>query len=183
MREAGVVKMLESTIEALVREIDSTLAYESVLGHGFYANVVKVKKDNDYFALKISKDKQLVQEFGIQKSLKGIRGIPEAMRLYGDRAFLMELVDGSSLSETHSVSKDFFDKLKCLAYRINDRGYFIPVDLHECNVLVGSDGDPWMVDFYMAEFYGLPASGLVFDMSDLLIEGLMRRCRGKCLYV
>lgn len=163
----------------LVRCIDRNLIYEGSLGKGVNAGVVKVRKGKSLFALKIklTGSPSLRYEFNKQKALNGIYGVPEAIDLYGPDAFLMQLVDGKPLCFVRDVCDDFFGKLQAVAMKINDRGYSVPADFHDVNIIVSSKGDPWIVDFAQSEDQGLPVPRWVREDSICRVNNLRERYR------
>ncbi|MFH0752777.1 MAG: hypothetical protein V1914_04250 [archaeon] len=163
--------------QALIDIIDPTLEYKGLLGRGAHGIVIKVRKEKDILALKVNKigKLSLEPEFMVQKSLSDIEGVPEAVHLYSKDAFLMELIGGELLYKVYNVKDDFFHKLRNIARQINERGYFVSPDMYEHNIMVGSDGNPWVIDFWGMDYTGVPVPQEVFDWSKRLIDGIERR--------
>lgn len=164
-------------LETLVKEIDPTLSYEGFLGEGYFGRVVKVKKGDALFALKISgfPGCGVSREFNALNALNDIYGVPKVIQLYGDDAFLMELIYGETLSKVDNVGEKFFDKLRDIVRQINEKGYFISWDLSDENVMVGPNNDPWIIDFDGATYFKLPAPQEVFEESTRLVDKLIKK--------
>lgn len=84
-------------------------------------------------------------------------------------------MEGKPLCFVRNVTNDFFDKLYAVAMKINDRGYSVPADFHDVNILVSSRGDPWIVDFAESEDQGLPVPRWVREDSLHRVNNLKER--------
>ena len=96
------------------------------------------------------------------KRLEGVKGIPALHGRVGRYALAMEFIDASPLSELKKaggVPPDFADRLAELFDAIESRGV-AHGDPHFRNILCGSDGQPYLVDFAMSYVRGtLPLIG------------------------
>ncbi len=139
----------EESIEDRIKELDPSLKFEKVIGRGSYGLVAKVSMGSEVYALKLDmlyEDCGIKRECEIQKRLSGIYGIPELIKEYDD-AFLMRYIEGEKLNEIGAQSPEFFAKLREIVEQMNEVGVSLQHDDAEINILVDSNGDPWIIDF------------------------------------
>ncbi len=82
-------------------------------------------------------------------ALRDLPGIPAFAGRVGPYLLVTELVHGASLADWdkgRALPAGFFTRLKCLLQQVHGRGV-AQGDLHHRDVLVGADGDAWLVDF------------------------------------
>lgn len=88
--------------------------------------------------------------------LDGMSGVPRLVRTEdraSERALVRTFVDGLPLSEATALPENFFDELDALVQALHARGV-CHNDLHkEQNVIVSTDGYPWLVDFQLASVH------------------------------
>ncbi len=140
-------------IEA-ARQLDPELRILELVGTGAFGIVTKVKRDERVFALKTHypfRDQTVHHEFAVQKALEGIVGIPKAIKLYSEKCFLMDYINGKSLMSAGDQSPEFFMGLERIAKEVHARGYSLPRDLTKSNVIVDGDKNPWIVDFMLSD--------------------------------
>lgn len=83
------------------------------------------------------------------KQLEGVQGVPRLLRIVGRNALLLEYIPGTSAREVPAggLPPQFFERFYRLVDRLHDFGV-AHCDLRsEGNILVGSDGEPYAVDF------------------------------------
>lgn len=138
------------SLELIVKWIDPSLEFLGFAGEGVFARVAKVKRNGGIYALKIQNMPDIYpidREFYVQRSLHDRRGIPKALMLYDKSAFLMEYVDGKMLYMAGKQPRDFFGKLREIAFWIVGNEYYLAEDFGSYNVMVDRKGDPWVIDF------------------------------------
>jgi len=92
------------------------------------------------------------REASIYRRLEGIRGIPEYVGLIDRYAIAVSYIPGRNASELKpgELSPDFFAKLRDLIDAVHARGVVL-CDLRNIkNVIVGDDGEPYLIDFATA---------------------------------
>lgn len=91
----------------------------------------------------------LHHEVAILKALQGIRGIPEFYGMLDECSFAMEYVRGEQIHQAKLQTRTY-DRLEEIAADMHARRV-VHLDLRQRkNVLVGSDGDPAIIDFQSA---------------------------------
>ncbi len=89
--------------------------------------------------------------------LAGLPGIPVEHGPQDPASFVRAWVEGVPLARATSLPEDFFDRLDELVLAMHARGV-CHNDLHkETNVLVGTDGCPWLIDFQLASVHASPS--------------------------
>lgn len=103
----------------------------------------------------------LARERRALRALAGVDGVPVERGAADPRVLLRTWVEGVPLSRAASIPADFFDRLDELVQAVHARGV-CHNDLHkESNVLVGVDGQPWLIDFQLASLH--PRGGRTFE--------------------
>jgi len=83
------------------------------------------------------------------QALRDLPGIPGFAGRLGPYLLVTELVEGASLADWEKgrpLPDGFFTRLKAVLQQMHERGV-VQGDLHHRDVLVGVDGDAWLVDF------------------------------------
>ncbi len=125
------------------------------------------------------------RERAIYRKLRGIPGIPEYIGSIDRYAIAVAYVPGRDASQLQpgELSPSFFEKLRALIDAVHARGVVL-CDLRNVkNVLVGDDGNPYLIDFATAfqkgRRFNFLKNGLyrLFYQDDLLgIAKLKRTC-------
>ena len=125
------------------------------------------------------------REAFIYRKLEGLRGIPKWIGLIDRYALAIAYVPGRNASELNSgeLTPLFFKKLREIVDAIHDRGIVL-CDLRNIkNVILGEDGEPYLIDFSTAFQKGSRVNFLknglyrIFYQDDLLgIAKLKKRC-------
>lgn len=138
-------------LKIIANRLDPTIEFLDKLGNGSYGEVAKVRKDGEIYAMKFQKMPMLnpiAYEFGVQKSLEDIAGVPRVFKLYRS-AFLMEYVDGDLLCRVGKQDRQFFNQLRDTVNGIIGRGYYLARDFGATNLLVDRERKPWVIDFFL----------------------------------
>ena len=145
-----------------IKQLDSSLEFEKILGKGSYGIVAKVNRNNLPYAIKLNQDYakasfdwkhrgfdvSFQKEIGIHQELSDIEGIPDLFEVYGNDAYLMQYIDGDPMICLGSQPKAFFDKLRDIVWQMTDRNIILQEDA-ELNVIVDMDYNPWLTDFML----------------------------------
>lgn len=100
--------------------------------------------------------------------LQGLAGIPRLIGTWSSTGLIREFIDGQTLADAPRVADDFHPRLRELIAAIHRREMAY-VDLEKPgNVLVGSDGGPWLFDFQIAWYWPARWGGRLWPLSALL---------------
>lgn len=143
-------------IHRLAANVDGGFEVKGILGWGEYSVVLKVEKNNDLYALKISLNNEevmnfkhpvfgkvkrtLKEEFEIMKDLwkEDLKAMPEPLVFYdkapcfkgekiGENAFLMEFLDGERIAP-HKMDFNELRQIEEAVDKIHKAGYTISPD-------------------------------------------------------
>ena len=92
------------------------------------------------------------REAVIYRKLRGLRGIPEYLGLIDRYAIAVGYIPGRNASELMpgELTPRFLEKLRALIDAVHERGIVL-CDLRNIkNVIVGDDGEPYLIDFATA---------------------------------
>jgi tRNA A-37 threonylcarbamoyl transferase component Bud32 len=111
------------------------------------------------------------------KRCEGIGGVPQVLARTGPTTYIYEYIEGTSLDQRSALPPGFFERLLAVLQQIHARG-LVHFDLNKRgNVLVGNDGQPWIIDFQLSTHLG---DRLL--LSRRLSAGLRRRLQAYDLY-
>jgi hypothetical protein len=89
-------------------------------------------------------------EFAVMRRLSNVPGIPRVLGRYGKTGVIYRYIEGRSLKELEQLPDDFFDQLLVLLGRIHARNV-VYLDMNKrCNILLGADGRPHLIDFQIS---------------------------------
>jgi hypothetical protein len=89
-------------------------------------------------------------EFAVMQRLSNLPGIPRVLARYGKTGVIYQYIEGRSLKELKDLPDDFFDQLLVLLRRIHARNV-VYLDMNKrCNILLGADGRPHLIDFQIS---------------------------------
>jgi hypothetical protein len=89
-------------------------------------------------------------EIRVLESLQGIRGVPEFLGRHGTSGFMHAFVPGAPLEPTMPFTAAFFDNFRDLLAAIHARhAAYVDTNKRE-NILLGTDGRPWLIDFQIS---------------------------------
>lgn len=113
------------------------------------------------------------REVGFYRKFADLPGIPRLVGLSGDTGFIHAFVPGEPLSRCRFVPNGFFDRLLTLFGQIHQRGAAY-VDSHKTqNIIVGTDGEPYLVDFQISldthamRFWPMPPFIAMLQRTDI----------------
>lgn len=90
------------------------------------------------------------RETRLLEQLADIPNIPQHVRRFGCNGFVYRYIDGVSLDTKPTVPDTFFDRLEQLLEILHQRGVCY-LDLNKRgNILLGTDGMPYLIDFQIA---------------------------------
>lgn len=105
------------------------------------------------------------------RRLQFLSQVPKLISLYDNAGFIYEYIDGLSLAEAKDLSDDFFDRLLDLLNRIHSRGIAY-LDMNKrSNIIIGTDGRPFLIDFQISLYVNknpLIGKSLAERLSDCL---------------
>jgi serine/threonine protein kinase len=96
------------------------------------------------------------REFGAMRNLIGVNGVPQIAGRIDKYALAMEHVSGTSLEHVSQgvLTNEFYTKLRSVIDEMHSRG-IAHCDLRSRgNVMLGDDGNPYVVDFAACVFRG-----------------------------
>lgn len=92
------------------------------------------------------------REYGILKKLQGLKGVPGGVQLINGTRLIRDFIEGGHLKEENAgdLPDTFYRKLERLVQDMHDKD-IAHLDLrHLKNVVVGEQGQPFIVDFETA---------------------------------
>ncbi len=108
------------------------------------------------------------------RRLQGVPGIPELHPATGPNWLLHAYIPGKTLHARRDVDPAFFDRLLELVARTHARGV-ASVDLSKkANIIVGDDGDPYLIDFQIAMAVREPTQAPFQQLANVFTRALMR---------
>jgi len=114
--------------------------------------VLKVGRTNDLLSFPMRWSGRLLarRERRLYERLQDLPGVPRLIGPVGETGFMHEFVPGHPLARRENVSDTFFDDLLALVRALHARDIAY-VDLNKRqNVLVGDDGQPYLIDFQIS---------------------------------
>ena len=102
------------------------------------------------------------------KKMNGLRGVPLLYRVIGGLALVIEEIPGIDLEEAENGTRlrdGFFDALKEVVDGFHERGVAHCDLKRAANILVGHDGNPYVIDWAAAIFengYRFPPFNLIY---------------------
>ncbi|MBF0538446.1 MAG: hypothetical protein HQL03_09375 [Nitrospirae bacterium] len=172
--------------------IDNTLyKFERVLKEDFFSiNLLYNSENNTRYVLKLSDFRFIFgvflrplasffsrREYNIYQRVADIKGIPALGPRHGGRGYLHLYVDGLTLHEFKGrlgkLPDDFFVRLKAIIEELHNRRIFY-LDLNKLgNIIVGSDGLPYLIDFQVS-IYFKHHRGVLGYVIDKIFKGLIK---------
>ncbi|GJM26225.1 MAG: hypothetical protein DHS20C16_26400 [Phycisphaerae bacterium] len=151
-------------------DLPATVALESgeyrldkVFKHDFFAATARYVGDNGAIVLKIGRKAwfgivplgwigrwHAWHESGCYGALDDLDAVPNFLGRIGKHGLAHAYIEGHPLRKGEHVPDDFFDRLRGAIAAIHERGMAY-VDLEKCeNVIVGDDGQPYLIDFQIS---------------------------------
>jgi len=113
------------------------------------------------------------REVSVLERLQGIEGVQQLVVQGSPTSFVSEFINGVSLKEAKAIPADFFDKLQGVLRAIYNRGI---ADRHfrkSMDLLVGRDGNPYVIDLATALAYN-PNGGVLSMMAKPVVDYIYR---------
>lgn len=169
--------------------IDNTkYGFEKVLKEDFFSINLLYRSDrNTRYVLKLSDFRFIFggllrplasffsrREYKIYQRVADIEGIPPLGPRYGRRGYFHLYVDGQVLHEFRGkLPEDFFTRLKGIIEEVHHRRIFY-LDLNKLgNIIVGSDGLPYLIDFQVSIHFK-QRRGITGYITDKIFTALIR---------
>jgi hypothetical protein len=114
--------------------------------------VLKINRTNEFFGLPMHWAGRLLarREIRLYRATHDLPGVPPLLGPAGETGFMHAFVPGHPLGRRELVSGTFFDELLALLRALHDR-HIAYVDLNKRqNILVGDDGQPYLIDFQIS---------------------------------
>jgi len=90
------------------------------------------------------------RELAMLLALDGVEGIPRCLGPFNTTGLVRVFVEGHPLQPKERVDDRFFDRLERLLGELHRRGIaYVDLEKRE-NILVGRDGQPWLIDFQIS---------------------------------
>lgn len=136
---------------------------DKVFKHDFFAATARYVGDNGKIVIKIGRKAwfwfvplgwigrwHAGHESGCYEALDDLAAVPKFLGRVGKHGLAHAYIEGHPLRKGERVPDDFFDKLREAIAAIHQRGMAY-VDLEKCeNVIVGDDGQPYLIDFQIS---------------------------------
>ncbi len=91
-------------------------------------------------------------EIAVFKALDGLEGVPAFMGEIGTTGYIHEFIPGDDLKPEFAPGVEFFNRLETLLKAIHARSIaYVDTNKRE-NILYGSDGKPYLIDFQISFF-------------------------------
>lgn len=115
-------------------------------------------------------------EISILRSLQPVAGVPRLLGRYGKWGLVYKYIPGVSLDQRPEIPDEFFDRLEELIKQIHQRRVAY-VDMNKRgNILLATNGRPWMIDFQIS--WHMPQRLLGFSrLARVILEVLQREDR------
>lgn len=131
--------------------------------HDFFAATGLYEGPSGRVVLKLGRSKSLLglpmawlgewaadHEADMYRLAEGVAGIPACFGRVGRTGFAHAFVEGHPLQRHERVPDDFFPALGSILDTLHHRGMaYVDLEKRE-NILVGSDGRPWLIDFQIS---------------------------------
>ncbi len=160
------------------RQIDlggQTYQREKVFKHDFFAGtalyikdsdakggpdkiILKLGRTGDFLGVPLSwAGRMLIEhEYNLLMMLQGIKNVPQLIGKYGRSGFVYEYIQGCSLDEKPDLSDEFFFRLNEIVSAIHQKNIAY-IDLNKRgNILLGMDGQPYLIDFQVSQYIEWP---------------------------
>ncbi len=131
--------------------------------HDFFAATGLYEGPSGRVVLKLGRSKSLLglpmawlgewaadHESDMYRLAEGVAGIPRCFGRLGRTGFAHAFIEGHPLQRDERVGDEFFPSLERILDALHARGMaYVDLEKRE-NVLVGSDGRPWLIDFQIS---------------------------------
>ncbi|MBN1816920.1 MAG: hypothetical protein JW828_06140 [Sedimentisphaerales bacterium] len=124
--------------------------------------VLKMARKQSFLGVGLRWLGRILQRNEVQnlRRLQDLDCVPHVLCEYGSFGFVYTYIEGITLDEKPKVDEGFFDRFGLLLHRIHER-HIVYLDLNKkSNILVGSDGQPYLIDFQISQCIGDGPFGL-----------------------
>jgi hypothetical protein len=142
---------------------DGTYRHLRTFKHDFFAATGLYEGPSGRVVLKLGRAKSLLglpmawlgqwaaeHECDMYRLAEGVPGVPRCFGRLGRTGFAHAFVEGHPLQRHEQVGDDFFPQLGRMLDALHARGMaYVDLEKRE-NILVGSDGKPWLIDFQIS---------------------------------
>ena len=129
-------------------------AASGLYGHGSSQVVLKIYRRQDLLGLPMNwLGRRLAKrEISFFHCLQDLPGIARFLGSFGSNGFVHAYIPGQTLLEypKTSITDDFFDQLVDLMRSVHERGISYVDTNKRDNVIVGTDGRPYLIDFQIS---------------------------------
>ena len=137
-------------IGMILRNASSTRPVIRLINHEGGRAVIKDFSLNGFFFRNVVGRFLIWREARAYRKMSGLEGVPRLLQVVGGRSLMVEAVSGTDLKEAglqRKLPPHFFESLKALVDHVHERGV-AHCDLKASgNVLVSSDGRPFIIDW------------------------------------
>ena len=114
--------------------------------------VVKFGRQSSLFGLPMKWSGEFMRrrEENVYSRLEGLEGIPRWLGRLGDTGYAIEYIDAVPLDHFEKVPAGFFDRIIDLMKQVHSRGVAYSDSNKRSNILVGPDGEAFLIDFQIS---------------------------------
>lgn len=146
-----------------IRLIDGPYRHVRTFKHDFFAATGLYQGPSGKVVLKLGRTALLLglpmawlgewaadHEWDMYRLAEDVPCVPRCFGKYGRTGFVHAYVEGHPLQRHERVSDEFFPQLNDILDRLHARGMaYVDLEKRE-NILVGTDGKPWLIDFQIS---------------------------------
>lgn len=159
---------------------DKSYSLQRVFKHDFFAVTSLYEGPTGRVVLKIGRQARFfglplrwvgrwlaAREAAALERLADVSGVPRLLNRWSDTGLVREYIEGHALHRGEHVNDEFHVRLRALVAEVHRRGMAY-VDLEKCeNVLVGDDGQPYLIDFQIAWLWSRRWGGELWPVTGL----------------
>ncbi len=115
--------------------------------------ILKLNRQQHFLGLPLAWLGQMLcsHQISIIRRLNHVQGTPRLLQRYGTTGFIYQYIPGRTLKENkEKLPDDFFDRLLKLLRQIHHAGIVYLDTNKQDNIILGSDGRPYLVDFQIS---------------------------------
>ncbi|CAN5518608.1 hypothetical protein BH10PLA1_BH10PLA1_20920 [soil metagenome] len=135
-----------------------TVKHDFYAATGFYVSdtgehvVLKVSRTTDFAGLPLQWLGRWLctRELHFYRKLADLPNVPRVLGSVGKTGFAHSFIAGHPLSKDQPVPDGFFDRLASLFEQLHDRGIAYVDTNKPQNILLGDDGQPYLIDFQIS---------------------------------
>lgn len=163
VRHAWLRALGSREMPAEVMLADGAYRYLRTFKHDFFAATGLYEGPSGRVVLKLGRSKSLLglpmawlgewaadHEADMYRLAEGVAGIPACFGRVGRTGFAHAFIEGHPLQRHEQVGDEFFARLRTMLDDLHGRGMaYVDLEKRE-NILVGTDGRPWLIDFQIS---------------------------------